>query len=44
MNNNMKALKVTPVTQDGFIPMLICLVLVLVIAIVLVYMRVAQHQ
>jgi Tfp pilus assembly protein PilX len=40
----MKKLKLTPLQQEGFIPMMICLVLILVTALVLIYMRVAKHQ
>lgn len=44
MNNNMKKLKLTPLRQDGFIPMMICLVTILVVALVFIYLRVAKHQ
>jgi len=40
----MKKLKLTPVKQEGFIPMMISLVLLLAVVLIFIYLRVAKHQ
>ncbi|MEI7682779.1 MAG: hypothetical protein WCJ24_00575 [Candidatus Saccharibacteria bacterium] len=40
----MKKLALTPSNSEGFIPMMIMLLAILVLAIVFIYLRVAKHR